>query len=168
VVYFDFSAIEALSKKPLIMHVVYSWIYHRAKKDPRKILLYIDEAHYYFKFKALRDLLEKMIRHSRHYKLGVTLITQGLNEFLAYDETRNILANTHTRLIFRLEEISDEAREILRLSEGDIELIKTARQGKESGFSTCLFTAPGYGNFELLVLASDGEKEAFGKLGRGV
>lgn len=168
IVYFDFSQVEGVVKSPLLLHAVLTWISSRVRGEEGKKLVVVDEAHYFMKFKQIRTFLEREIRHSRHYKVGYTLISQDFREFTEYEEGKVILSNANIVVIFRLDSIPQEVKEMLGISRFGEQFVREAAQGKIAGYSSALLVLPGENCYHVNVLASPGEIEHLGFTGRGV
>ncbi len=168
IVYFDFSEVEGVVRSPLLLHAVLTWIDSRVRGESGKKIVVIDEAHYFMRYKQIRAFLERSVRHSRHYKVGYTLISQSFEEFVGHEEGRVILTNANIVVIFRLDSIPQEVKKILNISGFGERFVKEAAQGKTSGYSSALVAIPGEGNYHINVLASPGELEFLGTAGRGV
>ncbi len=167
VVYFDFSAVEGVEKSPLLLHAVLTWIGSRVRADRGRKIVVIDEAHYFLTYSQIRKFLERSVRHSRHHKTGYSLITQGYEEFLRYEEGRTMIANADIHVVFRQESIPEDVKRLLGLSAGAESFVKEAAQGKTAGYSSALLVTP-EGNLYMNVFASPEEKAYLGTAGRGV
>jgi len=167
VVYFDFSAVEGVEKSPLLLHAVLTWIGSRVRAEKGRKIVVIDETHYFLAYAQIRKFLERSIRHSRHHQTGYSLITQGYEEFLRYEEGRTMITNADIHVVFRQESIPEEVKRILGLSAGAESFVKEAAQGKTAGYSSALLVTP-EGSFYMNVFASPEEKAYLGMAGRGV
>lgn len=168
VVYFDFSAVEGVIRSPLLLHAVLTWIASRVKGEEGRKIVVIDEAHYFMKYRQIRSFLEREVRHSRHYMVGYTMISQGFEEFIAHDEGGVILSNASVVVIFRLASLPPDVKKMLNIPASGEKFVREAAQGKVSGYSSALVVVQGYGNYHMNVLASPGELEFLSTAGRGV
>ncbi len=168
VIYFDFSGVRTgTTVRPVVMHAILSWISAIIRGSFERKIVTIDEAHYFLSSLNIRKFLEKCVRHSRHYKAGYTLITQGFNEFLSNKEGMTILNNTDIFLIFKQDAIPDRILKLLDISEDCEKLIKEAVQGKISRFSTALLVLPGKDTFYINITSSPAEAAALSVSGKG-
>ena len=166
-VYFDFSKVEGVEKSPLLLHAVLTWIGSRVRAEEGRKIVVIDEVHYFLAYGQIRRFLERSIRHSRHHKTGYTLLTQGYDEFVRYEEGRTIIANADIHVIFRQEAIPEVVRSMLDLSSSAEKFVREAAQGKTAGYSSALLVTPA-GKFYVNVFATPEELAHLGTAGRGV
>ncbi|RLI79367.1 hypothetical protein DRP05_04205 [Archaeoglobales archaeon] len=167
-VYFDFSQVEGVIRSPLLLHAVLTWISSRVRGEGGKKIVVIDEAHYFMRYKQIRAFLEREIRHSRHYKVGYTLVSQSFAEFAEHEEGKVMLSNANIVVIFRLDSMPEEIRRMLGISKFGEQFVKEAAQGKVAGYSSALLVLPGENSYHINVLASPAEIEFLGSAGRGV
>ncbi len=167
VVYFDFSAVEGVEKSPLPLHAVLTWIGSRVRAESGKKIVVIDEAHYFMAYRQIRRFLEREIRHSRHHSTGYSLITQGYDEFIRFEEGRTMISNADIHVIFRLEVIPEEIKRRLDIPASGENFVKEAVQGKTAGYSSALLVTPS-GIFHMNVVALPEEVAYLGIAGRGV
>jgi type IV secretory pathway VirB4 component len=75
----------------LLMELLISLVYERAKETDKRVVFVIDEARYLMKDAATLDYLETIFRHHRNHDLSIRLITQTVDEFLDHDVAKIIL-----------------------------------------------------------------------------
>ena len=69
----------------------------RALPDPRKVIV-VDEAHNFLKDEAMSRWLERQLREARRAGISMTLISQGIGDFLRSEAGRTIWQNSRARL----------------------------------------------------------------------
>ena len=79
--------------RPIAMYIILDFIWTRVKKDLKKRILVVDEAWYFMKHPDSASFLHSMVKRARKYYLGVTTITQDVEDFLHNDYGRAIVTN---------------------------------------------------------------------------
>ncbi len=135
----------------IAMYIITSYLFKRWRGNKAKNIRQIgviDELYFFMLFSAGRKLLDNLARRSRHLGLNPFFATQQLNDVLKYDETRSILDNSQTKLLFSqapnvIEKISD----LLALSDTEKFLLASIKQ-ERGVYSQCYFT---YGPFRNIL-----------------
>lgn len=68
--------------RPIAMFLILDFIWTRIKKDLKKRVLVVDEAWYFMKYADSASFLYGMAKRARKYYLGITTITQDVEDFL--------------------------------------------------------------------------------------
>ena len=92
--------------------------------------LYVDELHRFFHNEySIRSFLD-IYKRARKYGLGVTGITQNIDELLSNDQARLMLSNADFLLLMN-QKTTDATmlQELLELSDGQVRLMTNARSG---------------------------------------
>lgn len=87
--------------RPVAMYIVLDYIWNRIRKDKRKRILVIDEAWYLIKHKDSGAYLYSFAKRARKYQLGLTTITQDVEDFISTDEGRAIITNSSLQIILK-------------------------------------------------------------------
>ena len=161
VVYFDLSQYEGSGNVGLMMHVLLSSVYERAKETDKKVVFHIDEAHYIMQDAKSLNFLEQVVRHSRHYDLSLNFITQTIKEFFSHEKSSTISEQCSIRLFHRIEQgLNEEVMDQLDLTEQEAKFIRQAQPGDpEVGYSEALIEAGRSGYMPLRVYPSELEEE---------
>ena len=69
------------SLRPVAMHIVLDYIWTTIKKELKKRILVVDEAWYLMQFEDSAAFLRGIVKRGRKYYLGVTTITQDVDDF---------------------------------------------------------------------------------------
>ncbi|KXK09689.1 MAG: AAA-like domain protein [Microgenomates bacterium OLB23] len=80
--------------RPVAMYIILDYIWNRIRQAPTKRVLIIDEAWYLVKQKDSARYLQSFAKRARKYQLGLTTITQDVEDFLSVEEGRSILTNS--------------------------------------------------------------------------
>ena len=124
----------------------YIWRQVRAKRRPRMLL--IDEAWSLIQQEEGARFLSSMARQARKHYLGLTTVTQDVEDFLSTPEGHTVLANSSVQLLMRQDSSTiDAVAQTFRLSAGEREFLLSCKKGEG------LFMAQG-GRVPLKVVAS--------------
>ena len=138
--------------RPVAMYIVLDYIWNRVRKNKKKRVLIIDEAWYLIKQKDSGAYLHSFAKRARKYQLGLTTITQDVEDFLTTDEGRAIITNSSLQIILKQ---STAAVEIISktffLTGGEKHFLLSA------GIGEGLFFA-GHSHVGFRVVASEEEK----------
>lgn len=162
VVYFNLSQQEGSGSVGLMMHLLLSEVYERAKETDKKVLFYIDEAHYIMSDGKSLEFLEMATRHSRHHDMGINFITQTLEEFFDHPKAEAIVQQCSLKRIHKLESgLTEQIKDTLNLNETHVNFINNAEPGdEEKGYSEALYGADEHGYIPMRMYPSDFELEA--------
>lgn len=99
-VVFDISGLEARIR-PLATHLIGTWLWQRARSDPRPRLVVVDEMWDMLKYPSGADFLESVARRARKYWLGLVIATQDVQDVLATAGGRAVANCAETVLLFK-------------------------------------------------------------------
>ena len=139
--------------RPVALFLIseYVWTQVRREPHPRPRLLSIDEAWTLLQFDAGGRALAALARRARKYNLGVRITTQLVNDFLASDSGKAILANAN-KLVLKTDPANiDAVTEALKLTDGERRFLLGAKKGEGLYF---LGQAQGQAHVPILVVAS--------------
>lgn len=139
--------------RPVAMYVILDFIWTRVKKDLKKRILVVDEAWYFMKHPDSASFLHSMVKRARKYYLGVTTITQDVEDFLHNDYGKAIVTNASIQFLMKQSTASIPVlAETFYLSQGERQLLVTTDIGEGIFFA-------GQNHVALRVVASDEEHE---------
>lgn len=87
--------------RPVAMYIVLSHIWNRVRADMRKRMLVVDEAWQLMKYDDSANFLFSLAKRARKYYLGVTTITQDVEDFMSSKMGRAIVANSSMQLLLK-------------------------------------------------------------------
>lgn len=117
--------------RPIAMHVILDFVWNRVRTKLKKRLLIVDEAWYMMKYPDSASFLQGIAKRARKYFLGVTTLTQDIEDFLSSDYGKAILSNSSVQIL--LKQGSSEVEilaKTLNLSEGEKQYLLTAQVGE--------------------------------------
>ncbi|MCR4277664.1 MAG: DUF87 domain-containing protein, partial [Candidatus Berkelbacteria bacterium] len=85
--------------RPLAMYLVLNYIWARVKGQLKKRLLIIDEAWWMMRFEDTAKFLNAMTKRARKYFLGVTVISQDVEDFIDNAYGKAIVSNSAIQLL---------------------------------------------------------------------
>jgi hypothetical protein len=137
VVYLDLSQQEKRqSGGGLMMQLVFSLVYERAKETADNVVFIIDEARFLMRDAANLEFLGQRVRHSRHYDTSIRFITQEVNDFFEHEEAEAIINNSFVKMLHRTQEIGQWA-DAFGLNSQQVGFVKNASTGT-NGYSEAL------------------------------
>src|SRR6185503_3705752 len=77
--------------RPLAMHLIADFVWHRVRRERRPRLLVIDEAWSLLRYAEGGAFISGMARRARKYYLGLVTITQDVADFLGATHGRVVL-----------------------------------------------------------------------------
>jgi hypothetical protein len=152
----------AAEQRPFHLAVVLDAVYGRIRRDDRPKLLVIDEAHLLARDPRTAEFLDRLVRHVRHYRTGVLLLSQNPDDFLATDGGRSLVRNLRATLLLHLGEVSDATRRFFQLTEAEAGWLPHCRLPGEAGYSEGLLRF-GPSHLPVAVVASTPEFELLGR-----
>lgn len=117
--------------RPLAMYLILDYIWTKVRTSNQKRLLIVDEAWYMMKNKDSANFLVEMAKRARKYNLGVTTITQDVEDFLSTDHGKEIISNSSIQVLLKQSPASiQEIGQVFNLSEGEKHLLLSAGVGQ--------------------------------------
>jgi type IV secretory pathway VirB4 component len=87
--------------RPVGMYIVLNYIWGKVKSDKRKRLLVVDEAWQLMKYDDSANFLFSIAKRCRKYYLGLTTITQDVEDFLGSKMGRAVVSNSSMQLLLK-------------------------------------------------------------------
>lgn len=87
--------------RPVAMYIILSYIWNKTRTDQRKRLLVVDEAWQLMKYDDSANFLFSLAKRARKYFLGLTTITQDVEDFMGSKMGRAIVANASMQLLLK-------------------------------------------------------------------
>jgi len=87
--------------RPVAMYIVLSHIWNITRTDQKKRMLIVDEAWQLMKYDDSANFLFSLAKRARKYFLGLTTITQDVEDFMASKMGRAIVSNTSMQLLLK-------------------------------------------------------------------
>lgn len=117
--------------RPIAMYILLDFIWTKIRRDLKKRVLIVDEAWYMMKYPDSANFLNSIAKRARKYYLGLTTITQDVEDFLAVDLGKTIVQNSSIQILLKQSAAAiDRVAEVFYLSEGEKHLLLAADQGE--------------------------------------
>ena len=117
--------------RPLAMYLILEYVWTKIRKDITKRLLIVDEAWYMMQNEDSAEFLVGIAKRARKYYLGVTTITQDVEDFLAEDRGKAIISNSSIQVLLKQAPASiEKVGKVFNLSEGEKLLLLSAGVGQ--------------------------------------
>jgi conjugal transfer ATP-binding protein TraC len=87
--------------RPVAMYIVLNYIWNKTKSDKKRRLLIVDEAWQLMKYEDSANFIFSLAKRARKYNLGLTTITQDVEDFMASRMGRAIVANASMQILLK-------------------------------------------------------------------
>ncbi len=137
--------------RPVAMHIILDYIWTVVKKELKKRILVVDEAWYLMQYDDSAAFLRGIVKRGRKYYLGVTTITQDVDDFLQTPYGKEIVTNSAIQILLKQHSAAiDQVGQVFYLSEGEKQLLLAADKGEGIFFA-------GQNHVAIRVVASEDE-----------
>ncbi|HEY5442674.1 MAG TPA: DUF87 domain-containing protein [Candidatus Saccharimonadales bacterium] len=87
--------------RPVAMYIVLNYIWNKTKTDEKRRMLVVDEAWQLMKYEDSASFLFSLAKRARKYNLGITTITQDVEDFMGSRMGRAIVANASMQFLMK-------------------------------------------------------------------
>lgn len=87
--------------RPVAMYIVLNYIWNKTKGDQKRRMLVIDEAWQLMKYEDSANFMFSLAKRARKYNLGITTISQDVEDFMGSRMGRAIVANASMQLLLK-------------------------------------------------------------------
>ena len=137
--------------RPIAMYVILDYIWTNIRKSRKKRILVVDEAWFLMQNPDSAKFLFSLAKRARKYFLGLTTITQDVEDFIATDLGKAIVTNSSLQFLMKQSTSSvDKLAEVFYLSSGEKNLLLSSNIGEGLFFA-------GPAHVALQVIASPDE-----------
>jgi len=139
--------------RPMGMYLMLDYIWTRVRKDRKRRILIVDEAWYMMQNDDSAKFMYSIAKRARKYYLGLTTITQDVDDFLKNDMGRAIISNSAIQMLMKQSPSAiDNIQKVFNLSEGEKNYLLNCDQGQGLFFA-------GANHVGIMVVSSEGENE---------
>ena len=139
--------------RPIAMYIALNFIWNKTKSDPKRQILLVDEAWQIMKYEDSANFMFSLTKRARKYNLGVTNITQDVEDFTSSRLGRSILANSSMQLLLKQSPTAvDLLSDLFKLTAAEKKLLNQFPVGQGLFFA-------GRNHVQIQVIASPTEKE---------
>lgn len=141
------------SVRAIGMFIILDYIWTRVRRDRRKRILIVDEAWFMMRHPDSANFLHSIAKRGRKYYLGLTTITQDVEDFLSVPKGKAVVTNATLQVLFKQASSAINAlTELFFLSEGERSFLMSANVGEGLFFA-------GEAHVAMQVIASNEEDE---------
>jgi len=87
--------------RPVAMYIVLNYIWNKTKTDQKRRILIVDEAWQLMKYEDSASFLFSLAKRARKYNLGITTISQDVEDFMGSRMGRAIVANASMQFLLK-------------------------------------------------------------------
>jgi type IV secretory pathway VirB4 component len=117
--------------RPVVMFTILDFVWTQVRKDLRKRMLVVDEAWYLMRYEDSAKILQGFVKRARKYYLGVTVISQNVDDFLGSPYGKAIITNSALKLLLKQSSAAiNQITEVFFLSQGEKQLLLSAGVGE--------------------------------------
>jgi conjugal transfer ATP-binding protein TraC len=117
--------------RPIAFYIILDFVWTRIRKDLRKRILIVEEAWYLMENEDSARFIYGIAKRARKYYLGLTTISQDVDDFLSSEHGRAIVTNSSIQMLFKQHPAAiDKVAETFYLSEGEKRLLLAANVGE--------------------------------------
>ena len=117
--------------RPTAIYIILNYIWNKVRSNLKKRLLVIDEAWSLMQHEDSAKFLYGLVKRARKYYLGVTTITQDVEDFLRSELGKPVITNSSMQLLLKQSPTAAEKlQEIFNLTEGEKYLLLNSGVGQ--------------------------------------
>src|SRR3989338_2702840 len=106
--------------RPIAMYIILNYIWNQVRSELKKRILVIDEAWTMMQHEDSAKFLFGLVKRARKYYLGVTTITQDVEDFIRSDYGKPIITNSSMQLLLKQSPSAvDVLAKIFNLTDGE-------------------------------------------------
>lgn len=137
--------------RPVAMYIVLNYIWNKTKADQKRRILVVDEAWQLMKYEDSANFLFSLAKRARKYDLGITTITQDVEDFMGSRMGRAIVANASMQFLLKQSPTAvDVLSDVFKLTSEEKKLLSQFPVGQGLFFA-------GQSHVHLQVIASSTE-----------
>jgi len=139
--------------RPVAMYIVLSHIWNITRTDQKKRMLIVDEAWQLMKYEDSANFLFSLAKRARKYYMGLTTITQDVEDFMSSKMGRAIVANSSMQLLLKQSSSAvDVLSDVFKLTEEEKKRLSNFPVGQGLFFA-------GQNHVHIEIIASDTEAD---------
>jgi len=87
--------------RPIAMYIILNFVWSLIRRELKKRIMVVDEAWWMMKYSDSASFLYRLAKRARKYYLGISTITQDVEDFLSSPYGRPIITNSSLQLLLR-------------------------------------------------------------------
>jgi len=117
--------------KPIAIFIIMDYIWTKIRRELKKRILVVDEAWYLMRSPDSAAFMYGIAKRARKYYLGLTTITQDVEDFLSTDYGKAIVTNSSIQILMKQSPAAiDKVAQVFYLSEGEKHLLMSSEVGE--------------------------------------
>jgi conjugal transfer ATP-binding protein TraC len=117
--------------RPIAIYTVINYIWNTVRSERKRRILVIDEAWWLMQYEDSAKFVHALVKRCRKYYLGITTITQDVNDFLTSPYGQAIVTNSSIQLLLRQSPASiDLVARVFLLTQSEKYLLLEAGRGE--------------------------------------
>ena len=138
--------------RPVAMYIVLNYIWNKTKADRKRRLLIVDEAWQLMKYEDSANFMFSLAKRARKYDLGITTISQDVEDFISSRVGRAIVANASMQILLKQSASAiDMLAGVFRLTSEEAKRLSTFPVGQGLFFA-------GQNHVHIQIIASQTEQ----------
>jgi type IV secretory pathway VirB4 component len=106
--------------RPIAMYMILGYIWNSIRMELRRRIMIIDEAWWMMQYEDSAKFLYALAKRARKYYLGLTIISQDVEDFLASKYGRAVVSNSSMQILLKQAPSSiDSVAEVFNLTDGE-------------------------------------------------
>lgn len=139
--------------RPVAMYIVLSHIWNITRTDQKKRMLIVDEAWQLMKYEDSANFIFSLAKRARKYQLGLTTISQDVEDFMGSKMGRAVVANSSMQLLLKQSSSAvDVLADVFKLTEEERKRLANFPVGQGLFFA-------GQNHVHIQIVASETEKQ---------
>ena len=139
--------------RPIAMYIVLSHIWNIVRSEQKKRMLIVDEAWQLMKYDDSANFLFSLAKRARKYYLGLTTISQDVEDFMGSKMGRAIVSNSSMQLLLKQSSSAvDVLSDVFKLTEEERKRLSNFPVGQGLFFA-------GQNHVHIQIIASDTEHQ---------
>ncbi|MBU2566490.1 ATP-binding protein, partial [Patescibacteria group bacterium] len=117
--------------RPIAIYTIVNFIWNAVRSERKKRILVVDEAWWLMQYEDSAKFMHALVKRCRKYYLGVTTITQDVNDFLTSPYGQAIVTNSSIQLLLKQSPASiDLIARVFLLTQSEKYLLLEAGKGE--------------------------------------
>ncbi|MDO4271365.1 MAG: DUF87 domain-containing protein [Candidatus Saccharibacteria bacterium] len=137
--------------RPIAMYIVLNHIWSKVRSEQRRRILIVDEAWQLMKYPDSANFMFSLAKRARKYNLGLTTVTQDVEDFISSPMGRAIVANSSIQLLLKQSPSAvDVLGQVFKLTEEELKRLSNFSVGQGLFFA-------GQNHVMIQIIASETE-----------
>lgn len=137
--------------RPMAMYLMLDYIWTKVKRDQKRRLLIVDEAWLMMANEDSAKFIYSIAKRARKYHLGLTTVTQDVEDFLTSNYGKAIVTNSSIQMLLKQSTAAiDRIQGVFNLSDGERQFLLSCDRGEGLFFA-------GANHVAIRVISSIGE-----------